>query len=229
MADTKISALTAVTSPTTALEIPVNESGTTKKLTVLKLLGGFAGGKAYTGGTGAGDNADYHSTSHSTKGKHRFGGASGSLVIDEANGRIGIGTLSPESQLHIEGGLPDIQFENTDAAADEGVWRQTVQDDGSFKIAPYTDAGVAGSTLFDALRVTGDNEIDAIRMGDSAGSWTIKADVTNRRVYLGLPTSAPADGTLQNNQVVFWNSSGNLGIKLKDNAGAVTTGSVTLS
>ena len=226
MADTKISALTAVTSPTTALEIPVNESGTTKKLTVLKLLGGFAGGKAYTGGTGAGDNADYHSTSHSTKGKHRFGGASGSLVIDEANGRIGVGTLSPDVQVQIEGTQPEIQFENTGGAADEGIWRLTGYA-GAWRLRPMTDALVEGDTLFDFLR-TGD-EIDVMRVGSSTGSWTIKADVTNRRMFIGLPTSAPADGTLQNNQVVFWNSSGNLGIKLKDNAGAVTTGSVALS
>ena len=226
MADTKISALTAVTSPTTALEIPVNESGTTKKLTVLKLLGGFAGGKAYTGGTGAGDNADYHSTSHSTKGKHRFGGASGSLVIDEANGRIGVGTLSPDVQVQIEGTQPEIQFENTGAAADEGIWRLTGYA-GAWRLRPMTDALVEGDTLFDFLR-TGD-EIDVMRVGSSTGSWTIKADVTNRRVFIGLPTSAPADGTLQNNQVVFWNSSGNLGIKLKDNAANVTTGSVALS
>lgn len=40
MADTKISALTAVTAPTAASELPVNEGGTSKKLT-LALLGEF--------------------------------------------------------------------------------------------------------------------------------------------------------------------------------------------
>ena len=82
-------------------------------------------------------------------------------------------------------------------------------------------------TLMDLLRSA--DEIDAFRVGDSTASWAIKADVTNHRVFTACPNSTPADGTLQNNQVVFYQSSGNLAIKMKDNSGTVTSGTVTLS
>jgi hypothetical protein len=66
------------------------------------LLPGRAGGQHLRGGTASGENLQLSSTAHATKGKVIFGTA-GTSAYDETNDRLGIGTASPTSTLHIIG------------------------------------------------------------------------------------------------------------------------------
>lgn len=61
---------------------------------------GVSGGQSAIGGTAASNNLTLSSTSHGTKGKIIFGSAS---AFDEAQGFLGIGTASPDYQLHVKG------------------------------------------------------------------------------------------------------------------------------
>lgn len=63
-------------------------------------VAGVAGGRTLNGGTAASENLTLRSTSHATRGKVHFGSAA-TTVYDEVNDRIGIGTSSPSSPLHI--------------------------------------------------------------------------------------------------------------------------------
>jgi hypothetical protein len=55
--------------------------------------GGGAAGQVLIGGTQAGDDLLFYSTSHGTKGHIAL--ADNTLVVDETNSRVGIGTNSP--------------------------------------------------------------------------------------------------------------------------------------
>lgn len=63
------------------------------------LLAGRATGQTLNGGTAASENLVLSSTTNTTKGSIRFGANS---ALDEANTRLGIGSVSPESILHLE-------------------------------------------------------------------------------------------------------------------------------
>lgn len=62
-----------------------------------ELLTGKAGGQTVIGGTAAGENLTLQSTAHATRGKLLFG----TSAYDEVNHRLGIGTASPSTELHI--------------------------------------------------------------------------------------------------------------------------------
>jgi hypothetical protein len=220
---TKFSALPAVASVTTASIMAVDQAGTSKRMTLAQLFGGIAGGGSFTGGTGSGDNLDLLSTSHATKGKIRIGGATGALVIDEANSRIGIGTLSPEAQVHLKGTEPWLMVHNTDAGVDEGRWLVFSADDGSYRVLPKSDAGAGGDTFFKLSRVATSNEIKAMAVGDNTGSWTLRANVTTGNVALQTPSSAPAGTDLQNGQAIFYTSGSSFMVKHHDGTGTETT------
>lgn len=63
------------------------------------LLAGRSGGQSLTGGTAASNNLSLSSTSSVTKGKINLGA---SAAFDEANTRLGVGSASPESLLHLQ-------------------------------------------------------------------------------------------------------------------------------
>lgn len=62
------------------------------------LLAGRSGGQALAGGSGAGEALALSSTSHASKGKILLGGGA---AVDEATGRLGVGTDSPDYPLHV--------------------------------------------------------------------------------------------------------------------------------
>lgn len=72
MADTKISALTAVSAAADTDQVPVNQGGTTKRETLAQIRtqldAGVSGGRTISGGTASGDDLTVQSTSHATKG-----------------------------------------------------------------------------------------------------------------------------------------------------------------
>jgi len=61
------------------------------------LLAGRAGGQVIAGGTGAAETMTVNSTTHATKGSVSFG--AGTLIVDEANGRVGMGG-APLTKVH---------------------------------------------------------------------------------------------------------------------------------
>lgn len=63
------------------------------------LLTGRSGGQVLIGGTASGNSLTLQSTSHATKGKLLFG----TSAYDEVNNRLGLGTTSPASMLHLAG------------------------------------------------------------------------------------------------------------------------------
>lgn len=68
-------------------------------LTQYALLAGRSGGQTLDGGSASGNNLTLNSTSNATKGKILLGSNS---AYDEANTRLGIGTISPSYALHEE-------------------------------------------------------------------------------------------------------------------------------
>lgn len=63
------------------------------------LIAGRSGGQSITGGTGAGETLTLRGTSHGTPGKLLFG----TSAYDEVNNRLGVGTASPSTPLHVVG------------------------------------------------------------------------------------------------------------------------------
>jgi hypothetical protein len=64
---------------------------------VFARLAGVSGGQTLIGGTASGENLTLRSTVHATKGAIILGAAS---EYDEANNRLGIGTLTPSANVH---------------------------------------------------------------------------------------------------------------------------------
>lgn len=62
------------------------------------VLAGQAGGQTLIGGTAAAEKLILQSTAHATRGLIQFGASS---AYDEANVRLGIGTLAPSAGLHV--------------------------------------------------------------------------------------------------------------------------------
>jgi hypothetical protein len=114
MANTKISALPAASTPLAGTEVlPVVQGGITEQVSVANLTAGRAVSAASlalttalpvtSGGTGT--------TTAFTSGSVVFAGASGvysqnnaSIFWDNTNNRFGLGTASPSVTLHVEGG-----------------------------------------------------------------------------------------------------------------------------
>ncbi len=111
MADLRISALPAVTAPALTHEFGVNESGTSKKMTLAQILGGIAGGSSLTGGTASGDDLTLQSTSDATKGAIIFGASR----YDEVADRLIVGHTAG---IQSDGVTPAVQVQgNTDSTA----------------------------------------------------------------------------------------------------------------
>ena len=128
-----IAALTAKTTPVDADLVGLSDSaagGVLKKLSwssikaalqsVFATLAGIAGGQTLNGGTGASETLTLRSTAHATKGKLLFG----TSAYDEVNNRLGIGRVSPDFPLDVNGAAcvsnSGFQMRN---AADAPTWR----------------------------------------------------------------------------------------------------------
>ena len=143
MPDTKITALTAITTVDPAVDVlPIVDvsdttmaaSGTTKKITSNQILG--AGGTAtLASATITGDLTVDTST----------------LKVDSANNRVGIGTASPSSILHIS---------NTAAATRITITDDTTNGRSGYIESNYSDALVIGTTSgVRAIRFSPDNKV----------------------------------------------------------------------
>jgi len=69
---------------------------------IYALLAGRSGGQTIIGDTGSGGDLTLQSTSHATRGSVILD-ATNNIVVDQVNGRVGIGTASPSEGLHVVG------------------------------------------------------------------------------------------------------------------------------
>lgn len=86
-------------------------------------LAGRSGGQTLQGGTAAGDDLTLESTSHATKGTIFLGS---SIVVDQVNGRLGVGTTTPDSRIDIAaagGAYLTFTRDDTAVAANEVIGR----------------------------------------------------------------------------------------------------------
>jgi hypothetical protein len=84
------------------------------ELRLNQLLVGRSGGNTITGGTGAGQNLTFTSTSSATKGKIVLGATS---AFDEVNNRLGLGTTAPSRQIETYSSNPLTMYLQVNAAA----------------------------------------------------------------------------------------------------------------
>lgn len=118
-------------------------------------LAGAPGGQALNGGTGSGEGLSLSSTSHPTKGAITLGTAS---EYDQANDRLGIGTLTPSAKVHVvsTGEQLRLEYDSSNLSA------FTVNSSGQLKIAsPVTfrppsaiSASANGDLTFEATSDT---------------------------------------------------------------------------
>ena len=114
MANIKITDLTAYTDPATTDVLPIVDvtSDTTKKVSIADLLKNASAGTAAAPGIAFdGDNTGIYSPGADQLAIST--GGTGRLFID-ANGFVGMGTATPQSELTVRGSNPQITLEPTD-------------------------------------------------------------------------------------------------------------------
>jgi hypothetical protein len=145
------------------------------------------------GGTGAGDNLTFYSTSHGTKGNIFFG----TSTYDEVNNRLGINILSPLHQLHVSSSKYGIWGETTATGSSYagvlgaahangsvvGVYGYTTSvNAGAIAVRGYAaDQGYAGYFA----SVSGVSVYST-----SAANYAVSANTTTGRAINGVATSA---------------------------------------
>jgi len=95
------------------------------------------------GGTGSAGALTLSSTSHGTKGKILVGSAA--VAIDEANARIGVGTTSPASPLHVQGASAAASLVAVDVSGDT---QRRLLIDASGTITWGSGSGAGDTTLY---------------------------------------------------------------------------------
>ena len=149
MADQKISELTPVSTPTNTNELAVNESGTSKKLTVKQIQGGEVPGAipfVDTTGVFVQDNSN--------------------LFWNAGSIHLGIGTNNPEGPLHIKTGSASVI--NPSSQADDLV----IQNEGDVGMTMFSPDARVSSMVFGSPGGTG-GEGARLRWANSLNLFTI--------------------------------------------------------
>lgn len=152
------------------------------------LLDGRSGGQALTGGTASGDDLTLSSTSNGTKGNINFGA---NASFDEANTRLGIGTASPETILHLSQSNVNYNISansTTTAGAVNAIVASVTTSSNSVELLKVSITG---------LRTNGSNESVAyertVRVKNNGGTvslLTTQSDYTSEDAALSAATIA---------------------------------------
>lgn len=222
-----VSDLPLTTTPSTATKLYASNAGVDEALEVETLLGGFAGGKEIYGGTASGEHLDLFASADATPGMVRIGGASGSLALDEANVRIGLGTLSPDSTIHIKKSAgATIRFEDTDGATDQKIFDITNIDGSVLAIRAVSDSGVTATNQIRILRDS--SALTQVRIGGTTGTvWRL--DLSGHLMASPIPTSEPADLAIKTSQAIIYGDEGadKLKVKWRKSDGTIVKGDMS--
>jgi hypothetical protein len=98
------------------------------------------------------------------------------------DGNVGIGTSSPDTQLHFEGSAPYLRSKNTSAPTDEKTWDYNAGTDGTFRFRAVNDAATDANNWMvvdrtgvniNYITMSTGNQVEALRI-DSSGTLGIK-------------------------------------------------------
>jgi len=103
------------------------------------------------------------------------------LVVDATNNRVGIGTASPSTLLHLRTSSPLIMWEETDATTNNKRWVQGANSEELYWQA-YSDVNAGGGNLF---KMTRSNQQISTFVGVNAGNTWFVVDNTNQRLAVG--------------------------------------------
>jgi hypothetical protein len=154
------------------------------------LLAGEIGYETDTGNFKVGDGTTaWTSLKYSLP--HRTGtvaaSASSTLSIDQANARIGLGTTSPQAQLHVESAAPVVRLRDSGAAA--GVYSAVDGDNTSGSLTITADVGnlAANSTV----QIATDSTIRASFTQDGSNNTRVGLGTTSPATALHISTASP--------------------------------------
>lgn len=153
----KVSALPAAASAAATDELPANQSGTSRKVTLSQmlesaaLLAGRSGGQTLIGGTGSGDDLTLQSSSHGTKGSLLFG----TSAYDEVNNRLGIGLTAPSVPLDVKG---------------SGLFYDSTATSGSTTLTARAGDGQGSTPILQVLRADGNTSPSNCAIFELAGT-----------------------------------------------------------
>ena len=145
--------------------------------------------------------------------------------------RLGIGTASPDGPLHVEAnGSASIRIEDTSGASENPHLRLIGSAEHAILegVESSTQARLYGRASYDLCLGAG-NVSDVIQL--LSGALTKSVRVRSSGVMSTVPTSAAADGDLENSELHFSVDEGgnNLRIKVKYSGGTVKTATVALT
>ena len=146
------------------------------------LLAGRPTGQTINGGTAASENLTLSSTSNATKGNIRFGS---NAVFNEAQTRLGIGTLTPDSIVHVEAN--NVMFNTIlNSTTTSGATTATI-----LSVATTNNSVEMLKVMITGLRTNGSNESVAyertLRIKNNGGTvsiLTVQSDYTSEDAAL---------------------------------------------
>jgi hypothetical protein len=165
--------------------------------TAFAILAGQAGGQTLNGGTASGNNLDLQSTLNATKGKIRFGSSS---AYDEANVRLGIGTQSPSTPLHVTSsstGGTQFWFQNSDTGGK------------TYAMLSTGSANTGGAGKYQIVENSSGNRLTYDGPNDRLGIGTVSPSVT-----LDVNGEATIGGLLSAGTVCTWTNITSLGANI---------------
>lgn len=157
--------------------------------TQYSLLAGRSGGQTLNGSNAASQNLTLSSTSNATKGKINLGTNSS---FDEANTRLGIGSASPETILHLEENNVKYNI-NSNSTTTTGAVNAIVS-----SIATASNSVELVKVMITGLRTNGSNESVAyertMRIKNNAGTvslLSVQSDYTSEDAALSAANVTP--------------------------------------
>ena len=229
MADKKISALTAATTPLAGTEVlPIVQSGSTVKVSVDNLTAGKAvSATSIATGLGAVGTPAYTFTGDTNTGM--WSPAADTLAFSEggveavridSNGRVGIGTTSPTQKLDIRGGDLQVSRGAAGVAADAAIGFGSNSNN-------YIFSGNTSNIM--AFFTNGSERVrinNAGNVGVSESAPDYKLDVNGTFGFTPGASVTPVD----NGDVVFeLTNNTTLTVKAKGSDGVVRSGTITLA
>jgi hypothetical protein len=159
------------------------------------LRAGRSGGQTIEGDTASGGNLTLSSTHHATKGKIVLGSLS---AYDQANGRLGIGTLSPSYPLHVV---------KSDANAATAFAIDNLNVGNAASTGAYVSSDIASITIraHSAAYTTFD-------MYEPGGCCIRTSVATTGGLIIGVAAAAPMSFWTNNTKKMTLTSAGRLGI-----------------